>query len=268
MPTRTNPQGVNNQIAAHSTGEDNRGVRVLNWNVAWATASSKKGKEILKRVGDIVFDVACFTECTTEFIEELGLHAIFADSDYGYKHAGNRRKVALVSKCPWRSVRVSGPAAMPGGRYVMGETDTWQGSVILHGVCIPWKDAHVRTGRNDRRPWEDHLAFLTSLKEILAQCSDRPQVLIGDFNQRVPRKAQPRHVYEALIDALPASWRIATGGAIPPEGEYAIDHIAHSLGLVFEKITSVSNERPSGKMLSDHFGVTGTLLWVDHCSAS
>lgn len=70
-------------------------------------------------------------------------HVIEADPDYGYTHDGSRRKVILWSKTPWEEMDAIGDPEMPTGRFVSGVTQ----GIRFVGVCIPWRDAHVKTGR-------------------------------------------------------------------------------------------------------------------------
>jgi len=51
--------------------------------------------------------------------------------------------VVLTSNEPWNDVVTEGPDGMPPGRFVTGVTH----GVRVVGVCIPWADAHVSTGR-------------------------------------------------------------------------------------------------------------------------
>jgi hypothetical protein len=50
-------------------------------------------------------------------------------------------------------------------------TDTPIGPIRFVGVCIPWRDAHVRTGRRDRAPCEDHLRFLEQARIVQFEAS-------------------------------------------------------------------------------------------------
>jgi hypothetical protein len=73
------------------------------------------------------------------------------------------------------------------------------------GVCIPWRDAHVKTGKKDKRPWEDHLPYCAALGRVIDRLSREPEPIcvLGDFNQRIPRAGQPPHMFDALMKALP-----------------------------------------------------------------
>ena len=68
------------------------------------------------------------------------------------------------------------PCRRPGSRkpsfralFIAGTTKTPIGPVRIIGVCIPWDRAHISTGRKDRRPWEDHHAYLKRPAGVLAQ---------------------------------------------------------------------------------------------------
>ncbi len=72
----------------------------------------------------------------------------------------------LWSKRPWSVVDPAGSEALPSGRLVAGITQTDLGPLTVVGVCIPWRDAHVRTGRKDRDPWQDHESWLSGFETL------------------------------------------------------------------------------------------------------
>lgn len=137
-------------------------------------------------------------------------------------------------------------------------TMTALGEVTVVGVCIPWRDAHVRSGTRDRQPWEDHLAHLAGLSDLLASLSG-PDILVGDFNQRISRRYTPEPVHAALLDTLGSRFTVATAGLVGPDGRMAIDHIAHTSGYVGHSVAVLSGVAPDGTRLSDHFGVVAEL---------
>lgn len=198
-------------------------------------------------------EIVCVTEGHTDFFKGAG-YLIEAQADYGYPLTPGRRKVMLWSRRPWTDVDCVGDPAMPTGRFIAGCTKTSLGELHVIGVCIPWRDAHVRSGRRDRQPWEDHLAYLEGLRRYLEQRRQR-SVLVGDFNQRIPRRYVPKPVHQALLDCLGSGYSVATAGALPPEGQRAIDHLAHTRDLRPEAVRALSNLGLDEKQLSDHFGV-------------
>lgn len=183
-------------------------------------------------------------------------HVIEADPDYGYTHDGSRRKVILWSKTPWEEMDAIGDPEMPTGRFVSGVTQ----GIRFVGVCIPWRDAHVKTGRKDRSPWEDHLAYCRGLQKVLHRYADdsRPVCVLGDFNQRIPRVSQPERVFDALIQSMPPSFRILTQGLQDSEGKSVIDHLVISDNLAAGTVTVIPRFASDGTRLSDHVGIHAT----------
>jgi hypothetical protein len=79
-------------------------------------------------------------------------------------------------------------------------------------------------------------------------------VVGGDWNQRIPRKWQPKRVFEALRDALPADLEVVTAGAVPGLDRLLIDHLAISSELSAPVVEGFEKEDEEGG-LSDHDGV-------------
>lgn len=128
--------------------------RVATWNLEWATRRAPRGMLLRERLNAMAADVLCITESSAGMLPDSGYY-ISSDSDYGYPGSPDRRKVLLWSPEPWTDVDDHGSDSMPGGRFVAGTTNSPFGPVRIIGVCIPWKDAHVRSGRRDRQPWQD-----------------------------------------------------------------------------------------------------------------
>jgi hypothetical protein len=128
-----------------------------------------------------------------------------------------RRKVVLWSRRRWSDFDAVGRPGVPPGRFACGTTQTPAGTLRIAGVCIPWRGAHVSTGRRDRAPWADHLAYLDGLADI-ARDLHGPHIVLGDFNQRTPRApASPNSSRRVSLHAWrggscrrrggPAMWR-------------------------------------------------------------
>lgn len=231
-------------------------LRLLVWNVAWSEPDSVRGmlmKDSIQRVNP---GILCLSETTEDFMPTGG-HSIFAQSDYGYVAPKGRRKVALWSESPWTQVDPVGSEAMPGGRFITGVTR----GIRVIGVCIPWQQAHVRTGRRNRKPWEDHVAYLRALRPVLDRYSAQPEptCIAGDFNQRIPRRLQPEAVHRELMHALGTQLHFATAGLVDEYGGQLIDHIAtdHKLRCRIHEI--ISRFGPHGEELSDHVGIAASL---------
>jgi hypothetical protein len=228
-------------------------VRVATFNCQWRKSGSIAANIIRERIFESSPDIVCVTEAYADFFGTIG-HVIEANADYGYPITDGRRKVMLWSRQPWTEVDTIGDPVMPSGRFLGGVTTTPAGDVTCIGVCIPWKDAHVLDGRCDRNRWQDHLSYLDGLAGVLASSADR-LVLMGDFNQRVPRKYQPQAVFDRLGESVLARLAIATAGVIESVGAQAIDHICHSHDWHAADVIGLSNIGPDGKELSDHFGI-------------
>lgn len=227
-------------------------MRFLNWNTEWAKPESRRGTRVTECLANHQPDVACLTEAYPEILPEVG-NTITSSDESGYENEGGRRKVILWSRDFWSEVWQAEETDLPGGRFVSGVTAGYR----VVGLCIPWSMAHVTTGRRDRKPWEDHLAYLEALVPILAGFRSRPEPLIvtGDWNQRIPRTRQPEAVYEPLIKAL-SGLDVVTAGILPEVGEPLIDHIALSSKLSSHSVESIPKRDQSGGPLSDHTGLT------------
>jgi exonuclease III len=231
-------------------------MKCLNWNLEWKTPATNAGRVIQEQVAKLAPDMVCFTEVNKAMIPEG--YVIESDADYGYQNGdGKRRKVALWSKQPWTDVDSTGDGEMPTGRFVSGVT----AGIRFIGVCIPWRDAHVNSGRQDKIPWEDHVSYCRGLKRVLARFSqDRlPTCVLGDFNQRIPRVGQPIAVAKALADAISAEFMIATEGLKDAEGRDLIDHFVASPELSISVTEIIPRTSADGIRLSDHVGIV-TLL--------
>lgn len=224
------------------------------WNVRWASRASDRGSFFIRRLADLSSHVVCITEGYPDILPDSG-HIITSAPDYGYPLKPGRRKVLLWSSQSWRDVDTVGSPLLPSGRFVAGTTDTPLGPTRFIGVCIPWRDAHVRTGQRNRQPWEDHQTYLQHLRSVLQE-RDRtvPTVLLGDFNQRVPRTRQPEHIFSMLVGALSPDFTLATGGVIADAPDLSIDHLATDF-LQSVSTDFVSHCDSTGNQMSDHFGL-------------
>ncbi len=233
-------------------------VRTATWNVEWASPISTRAQLIREAIFNLQPEVVCLTETHLNFLEQLGGYTITGGQDWGYQSATGRRKVLLWSRAPWESVRGEGPPRMPPGRFVAGITNTSVSKVLVYGVCIPWKDAHVRTGLKNKAPWEDHEAYLLALSsDPVMHQSGQPLVVLGDYNQQLPRKRSPVQM-ESLLRKTLVGTKIWTEGLTDEDGYLAIDHIATSPHLNATDRGVITRQHSSGHRLSDHFGV-----WCD-----
>ena len=234
-------------------------MRVITWNLEWATSKSRRTAEILRRINRHDPEVVCLTETDVGLLSQR-VHTICSQPDYGYKVNESRRKVILWSREPWYEVDDVGLDSMPPGRFVSGVTGTSLGKLTVVGVCIPWFGSRTEAWRKleRRKRWEDHEQYLVGLTEILERSYTERLIVMGDFNQIIGPGSGARHELRmALRKAFPPNMRIATS-ELAFQGRKSIDHIALSEDLAVESVGVVSNIH-DGKKLSDHFGAVAEL---------
>ncbi|HQE16476.1 MAG TPA: endonuclease/exonuclease/phosphatase family protein [Mycobacterium sp.] len=233
-------------------------ISVATWNTQWASMSSDRGPRIASILAAQSADVVVVTEGVRELLPSTG-SVVDAGNDWGYGQQPARRKVIVWSRFPL-SCDAVGESGGARGRLAVTTAQTPSGPLRIIGVCIPWRDAHVSTGRADAQPWSEHMEHLDRLEELLAGFNDDlPTVIAGDFNQRIPRGRQPIRVAERLAEVL-GDWEIHTAGSLP-NGPH-IDHIATNRRLVLESTTDWAASDHLGR-LSDHAGVACRLGYAD-----
>ena len=231
---------------------------VTTWNTQWATPSSNRGPRISAALAAIYSDVIVVTEGVHGLLPEHG-YTEDAGADWGYATKPGRRKVIVWSRYPL-TLDFIGDEGATRGRMVVATAALPGGPVRIVGVCIPWRDAHVNTGRRDAQPWSEHLDYIDRLARLLPTLDPAiPTVIAGDFNQRIPRARQPIRVADRLGVVL-ADWTIHTAGALP-NGPH-IDHIATNGQLVADEVRDWPAADHLGR-LSDHAGVACRLAVAD-----
>lgn len=204
------------------------GFVVATWNVEWASPLSRRGKVIRECLTASKADVICVTEGFAENLPAGG-QIIEAHPDYGYPLREGRRKVLLWTRHRWRDVDAFGNEHLPPGRFVAGTLDCDGASIQILGVCIPWPAAHVSSGRRDRARWEDHLLYLRALGDDLRRRPAMPTIVLGDFNQAIPRVRQRLDVAEALrTEVLELDLQALSAHMRAEDGLPFIDHIVVS----------------------------------------
>ena len=232
-------------------------LKLVNWNVEWATPASRRSAEILRRIDKHAPEVVCLTEAHADLLSRDG-HTICSQADYGHRIKPVRRKVLLWSRAPWRQVDDVGLDSMPPGRFVSGVTQTSVGDVTVIGVCIPWSASRVRGREVKRRMWEDHESYLSGLTEMLGRAPAERLIVVGDYNQRMGQNSHtPIHLRKTLLAAFPPGMTTVTA-ALGFEGRRTIDHIAVSGDLAVESLGVIDNVNGQNR-LSDHFGVVADL---------
>lgn len=228
-------------------------LKITLWNVQWA--KGKRAHLVKARLFQCPVDVLCVTEGYPDMLNDSG-HLISSDADHGYNTTDERRKVMLWSNSPWSSVDTGNEFGFPSGRFVSGITDTPLGLIRFVGVCIPWKSAHVSTGRRDREVWQDHMSYLDALEEWLnSMNASEPVILLGDFNQRIPYDGQSKRAYDRLMSVLAPRFEVVTDEVLAGVDEQSIDHVAVSSHFGNSTVDTFSKTTDDGMELSDHFGL-------------
>jgi len=225
---------------------------VVVWNLQWAPRSRRE--RIRERITQLAPDVLCAPEADRDILPRDG-HAAEGAPDRGYGVQPDRRKALLWSRWPVEDVDALGSPGLPPGRYVAATVRSPAGPVRFVAVCVPWSHAHVRTGRRDRAAWDEHLQYLHALAALVGT-RDRalPTVVLGDMNQRIPRGRAPKHVHNALSNAL-GDLAVATAGPLNGlGGRQAIDHVAHC-GLLHARSADAIDCTTRPHRLSDHDAV-------------
>ena len=118
-------------------------IRVATWNVEWATPETKAGKRIQQIIKQIDADIFVLTEGCKELMPEG--FVLDGGTDWGYESEDKRRrKVLLWSRYPLVESSQGELFQLPDGRFIAATVQHPVGDIRIYGVCIPWKDAHVR----------------------------------------------------------------------------------------------------------------------------
>lgn len=228
-------------------------ARILLWNTQWTTRRRPGAAWLADQVASWQPDMAVLTELESDLCDDWGGHLAVAGPNWGYHRAGrDRRKVVLWSKWPLVEVTRAEEHGLPEGRLVAATTDTPAGSVRVVAVCVPWRMAHVSTGRRDRESWEDHLSFLYGLRGFVDQqrAGGLPVVVAGDINQALSLTPGRSERYTALAQAVDVE------GAPTRDLVGAHPVLQHAFGMggltpaVAEVVIAATHD--TGRRLSDH----------------
>jgi len=236
-------------------------IKCLVWNIEWANPNSPRGKIIRQQTEQEDPDIICYTEGFESNFPTNG-NIISSYPNFGYQNTKGKRKVLLWSKNPWTEMDNTGNEKLPPGRFVTGITN----GIRIVGVCIPWKDAHVRTGQKNKQVWEDHLTYLNQLRKLLKLYLKAGEkiIVLGDFNQRIPRKYQPVKVFDHLQKVIGTNFKTITENILDDEGKLLIDHISVTKSIEGEVIKIIPRYYNGGLRLSDHVGILASIHTADN----
>lgn len=223
-------------------------ITIATWNAEWISRRSGKFERATDRINELRADVLVLTELNLDLLPRDG-HVLLGGEDWGCPREDGRYKVALWSR--WPIEDRTNDLINPPGRHVAGTVDSPVGCLRVHGVCVLWRDAHVKNGRRDSHPWQEHLRFLDSLATILKEeRRNSPieldsRIVLGDINQRGGQHPYRNDEVREMWDTL-----CSTGDLTPVTPDWIVDKIALGKDL---KAPTVETFSPDG--ISDHSAV-------------
>ena len=143
-----------------------RTVRIATWNLEWAVPGTGRHDRAFAQLESIGADIVVTTEDSVHDWDAYP-YRIDGGADWGYRIVEGRRKVIAWSKTPWADMATLDDGACR-GRFVRGRTNVGGVEVQMLAVCIPWRDAHVRSGRRDSKVWDEHIDFCSGLASEIA----------------------------------------------------------------------------------------------------
>ncbi|ESX09985.1 hypothetical protein X768_16740 [Mesorhizobium sp. LSJC265A00] len=217
---------------------------------------------MIERMGMLSPDVMCLTEAFEGSTVDLGGFEISSRGVIWSDEGPLERKVVLWSRMPWTDIDLTGNQQLQTGGFTAATTTMGIGQVRVVGLCVPHHMASP-VGIAPCRPWSQQIEYLKGLKSIIStRAQSMPMVVLGDFNQFVPRIWGSKLASSVLSNALDGL-SICTAGEIPVVNEPAIDHMALSSELQALSVHGIAKHDTDGRKLSDHFGVAVELGLVD-----
>lgn len=229
-------------------------MRIVNWNIERHGPATWQAKSLLAEIAELGPDVLCLTEAWEASAATLGGYAISAPGAAWSAEHDSERKVLLWSKHPWQNVQTIDQLEATGsaitGLMLLGETQ-----VRVAGLCIPYHFASPFGQEPRAKPWSQHERFLEDLAPLLIEWrNEGPVIVLGDFNQFMPRVWGPKRSHE-MMEAAFTGYSIVTAGEIEGVGARAIDHVAFAGNLKATSVFGRSAASEDGRKRSDHFGV-------------
>ena len=229
-------------------------MRIVNWNIERHGPATWQAKSLLAEIAELGPDVVCLTEAWEASAEALGGHAISAPGAAWSAQHDSERKVLLWSKYPWKDAGTIHQLESTGSA-ITGLTQFGETQVRVTGLCVPYHFASPFGQEPKAKPWSQHERFLEDLSPLLRQWRDEgPVMVLGDFNQFMPRVWGPKRSHQLMEDAF-AGYSIVTSGEIEGVGARAIDHVAFAGNLHPAKVFGRPAAQADGRKRSDHFGV-------------
>ncbi|MBS7540603.1 endonuclease/exonuclease/phosphatase family protein [Ancylobacter lacus] len=237
-------------------------LRVLVWTADRASLGTPRGRTIRDGLHRVDADLICLTEASADLLPP---GHVVTSSPFPYGPAKTAvRKVVLWSRSPWTEADDVGHPDLPPGRFVHARTQTCLGPVSIAGLCIPYSGAGMR--ERGRARWKEHEDYLDALGRFLPEAGGGPELLVGDFNQHLPRQTQPLRVHQKLAGLLGRGYTVATEAPLPPAPgaaddtpDRSLEHLAHGPRWRCEARATLSRKTAAGMNMSDRNGLVLTL---------
>ncbi|MBK9295546.1 MAG: endonuclease/exonuclease/phosphatase family protein [Candidatus Microthrix sp.] len=227
-------------------------ARILTWNLERTQPLRGRGSAAVDHVFSLAPDIAVLTETRITFPKRGG-HTLWSKPPRKPRHDADERTVLAWSRQPFSDVDHAGAPGLDTSRFVAATTETPIGPIRVLAVCIPWHMAEVTYPIDvKRRPWELHLDYLAILADMIAGVTV-PTIVVGDFNQRIPRVRYGNHRAAQALAAAFQPLQIVTEGVLKGVSRPGIDHIALSDHLQAQTVWGWPNQ-VDGRRLSDHDG--------------
>lgn len=232
-------------------------MRVLTWNIERKRPRSWQGQELSRRIASAEPELICLTEAYEASLADCGGYSISTAGVVWSPVREGERKVLLWSREAWEEPDPIDAKAVAAGACISAVTRTSIGRVRVVGVCMPYRFAAPLGMHPKPKVWTQMIAFLDAFAPVLAAMRSRglPTILIGDFNQFLPRIGGSKAAEAALAEVM-RDMVVATEGPIPVVGRPAIDHVVHTKDLRSSNLVGLDHHMPDGRRISDHFGLT------------
>jgi endonuclease/exonuclease/phosphatase family metal-dependent hydrolase len=228
---------------------------LVTWNIERRNPATRQARTMMERIAALSPDVVCLTEAFEGSTETLGGYEVSVKGVLWSDEAPKERKAVLWSREPWTDVAPAQSAELQSGGLIAATTRTRMGEIRVIGVCVPYHLASPVGIVPKCPPWSQQFLYLRGLKSVVtSRRPPLPVVLLGDFNQFVPRIWGSKAAGLALTEALD-DLSVCTGGPIPGVNRPAIDHVAVSSDLQACSVQGLDEHDVDGRKMSDHFGL-------------
>jgi len=157
-------------------------LRIGTWNTQWAKPNATLGNVVRASLSYPNCDILCVTEGYKDILPRANF-VVDGGPDWGCPIVDGRRKVLLWSKRPWSDVDCVETGRPLGGRFVAGVTETDAGPLQVVGVCIPWRDAHVKYCQKDSKQWQEHERWLSAFETLRYRRATARTIVLGTLTK-------------------------------------------------------------------------------------